>query len=117
MLVAEPLTKMTIHARIRGRESSHDIYEGEATMSQQQQDQYKDLIGDGLAKVTVGRDLGEKDFGSGGGVIVNVTLTCDQSAAKIGAAIALAHQVADGSAWHYQQQLKQQLLQTGILKP
>lgn len=86
-------------------------------MSLQQQDYYKSLIGDGLAKISVGADLGEKDFGNGGGVIVNVTLTCDQSAEKIQAAIGLAHQVATGAVWHYQGLLKQQLIQQGILHP
>lgn len=85
-------------------------------MSQQQQDYYKSILGDEKARVTVGRDLGEKDFGSGGGVIVNVTLTCDQSAEKVQAAIGLAYQIADTACWHYQQQLKQQLLQAGILR-
>ena len=86
-------------------------------MSTQQQDYYKSLLGDEKARVSVGRDLGEKDFGSGGGVIVNVTLTCDQSQEKIQQAIGLAHQIADTAVWHYQRQLKEQLLQTGILKP
>lgn len=85
-------------------------------MSQQQQDRFKALIGDGLGKVTIGRDLGEKDFGSGGGVFVNVTLTCDQSEAGLRAAIPLAYEIADSYVWHYQRQLKQQLLAEGILK-
>lgn len=113
-----PLTTMTIHAHDKsaGVNPEHYLYEGDAIMSQAQQDRYKSLIGDGLSKVTVGRDLGEKDFGSGGGVIVSVTLTCDQSEQSVNAAIALAHEVADNHAWHYQQRLKQQLLQSGILK-
>lgn len=108
--------KMTIHARAKGAENAHYLYEGDAPMSQEQQDQYKAIIGDGLAKVTIGRDLGEKDFGSGGGVIVNITLTCDQSQGMINHAIALAHQLADSACWHYHQQLKNQLLQAGILR-
>lgn len=113
-----PLAVMTInvHSKNANINPEHYLYEGDAIMSQVQQDRYKSLIGDGLAKVSVGRDLGEKDFGSGGGVIVSVTLTCDQSEQSVNAAIALAHEVADNHAWHYQQRLKQQLLQTGILK-
>lgn len=84
-------------------------------MSQQQADQYKAIIGDGLAKVSVGRDLGEKDFGSGGGVIVNVTLTCDQSEGKLNEALRLAHTLSDQACWYYQQQLKKQLVEAGIL--
>lgn len=85
-------------------------------MSQEQQDRFQALVGNGLAKVTVGRDLGEKDFGNGGGVIVSVTLTCDQNEKSVGSAIALAHEIANNHAWYYQQQLKQQLIAAGILK-
>jgi hypothetical protein len=85
-------------------------------MSQEQQDYYKSLLGDEKAKVTVMRDLGEKDFGSGGGVAVNITLTCDQSQDAVQKAIGLAYQVADSACWHYQKIIKQQLLQNGILR-
>lgn len=85
-------------------------------MSEEQKDQYKAIIGDGLGRVMVGRDLGEKDFGSGGGVVVNVSLACDQSEKGLNDAIHLAHRLADQACWHYQHQLKSQLLQAGILK-
>ena len=85
-------------------------------MSQEQQDRFQARVGNGLAKVTVGRDLGEIDVGNGGGVIVSVTLTCDQNERAVSSAIALAHEIANNSAWHYQQQLKQQLINAGILK-
>lgn len=85
-------------------------------MSQEQQDRFQALVGNGLAKVTVGRDLGEKDFGNGGGVVVSVTLTCDQSERAVSSAVALAHEIANNYAWHYQGQLKQQLINAGILK-
>ncbi len=85
-------------------------------MSQDQKDRFKSLVGDGLAKVTVSKDLGEKDFGSGGGVVVSVTLTCDQSESGINSAIALANEVATNHTWYYQQQLKGQLIAAGILK-
>lgn len=110
-----PLTKMSISARIKGSNPLHEVYEGEAKMSQEQQDYYKSLVGDGLSKVTVGRDNGEKDFGSGGGVMVSVTLTCDQSQDKIRGAIDLAYQITDSFTWYYQNLLKQQLIQAGIL--
>lgn len=106
-------TKMLIEARY---DEGRELYEGEARMSQEQQDYYKSLLGDQKAKVSVSRDLGEKDFGSGGGVSVTVTLTCDQSQEKVNAAIGLAYQVSDQAAWHYHGLLKNQLLQTGILK-
>ena len=113
-----PLTKMTVHARIAqsGPVVEHGIYEGGAQMSQQQEDLYKTLIGDGNARITVGRDLGEKDYGNGGGVFVNVSLVCDQSQAAMSRAIALAYELADGACWYYQNQVKQGLISRGILK-
>lgn len=113
-----PLTAMTIHVRDKdaGSKPEHHLYEGEVVMSQAQQDRYAAIIGDGLSKVTVGHDLGEKDFGSGGGVIVSVTLTCGQNEQSVNSAIALAHEITNNHAWYYQQKLKQQLLQSGILK-
>lgn len=86
-------------------------------MSQAQQDEYKSLVGDGLSKVSVSRDASEKDYGNGGGVMVTVTLTCDQSTPALNQAIALAHQLADSACWHYQQAAKQELINRGILKP
>lgn len=107
-------TRMTIHTH-GGPE--HYVYEGQVIMSQEQQDRYKAIIGDGLAKVTVGADFSEKDYGNGGGVMVSVALTCDQSEAATRTAIALANEIASNYAWHYRCQLKQQLVQAGVLKP
>lgn len=115
-----PFTKMLIHSRVvppNGPTLEHQVYEGEATMSPEQQDVYKTLIGDGQSRVTVGRDLAEKDYGNGGGVFVNVSLTCDQSQAGINQAIQLAYQIADGAAWHYHEQVKQNLIANGMLRP
>lgn len=111
-----PKTRMTVDARATHPQPFHDTYEGEAIMSQQQQDAYKDLLGDEKGKVSVSRDIAEKDFGSGGGVSVMVTLTCDQSRDKVNQAIALAYEIADGACWHYQKQIKQQLVTAGILR-
>ncbi len=85
-------------------------------MSQHQQDHYKAILGDEKARVSVGRDLSEKDYGNGGGVMVNVTLTCGQSQPEISQAIALAHDLANGAARHYHNQLRQQLVSQGVIK-
>lgn len=53
-------------------------------------DQYQALIGDGKAGVTVSADFGTKKFGNGASSMVVVSLTCDQSQEKIGAAAELA---------------------------
>jgi hypothetical protein len=108
-------THMTIHARVVG--AFHDTYEGEAKMSQEQLDQYKNIIGDGQGRVTVGRDMAEKDFGNGGGVFVNVSLACDQSTAGIYDATRLAYQIADQYCGYYFDQVRQDLVKRGMVKP
>jgi len=109
-----PNTKMVINARFQGE---HLTYEGETKMSQQQQDYYQSLVGDGKARVSVSRDESEKDYGNGGGIGVTVTLTCGQSNAELQAAIGLAHQLADGAVRYYAHQIRQDLVNRGILQP
>src|SRR4051812_41665602 len=41
--------------------------------------EYKQLIGDGKAEVSVHVDIGEKNFGNGTSASVSIKLTCDQS--------------------------------------
>lgn len=47
--------------------------------TEDEMDRFEDLIGDGNAKVTVGMDAGEKDYGNGFGMFLSVSLTCDQT--------------------------------------
>jgi len=114
MQVTLPNTKMTMSARIAGERF---VYEGEAKMSQAQQDYYQSLIGDGKARVSVSRDESEKDFGNGGGIGVTVTLTCGQTQEQVQAAIQLAQNIADGAVRFYAPQIKQDLINRGVLKP
>jgi hypothetical protein len=109
---------MTIHARLNtgGPAESHEVYEGEVKMSQEQQDAYTGLIGDGKASVTVSRELSESDYGNGGKVFVSVSLTVDQSQAAINQGIHLANQVAEGATFHYHSVMREQLTQRGLLK-
>lgn len=116
-VVAAP-TRMTVHVRyIKDKsEVGHDVFEGEVPMSQQQQDSYKQLIGDGKASVTASKELSESDYGNGGKVFVSVTLTVDQSQPYIESAIGWAKQLADQKAWEAHAEMKNQLLQRGIIK-
>lgn len=118
-IVFQPLARMVVHTHLKVNDQNidHLVYEGEAQMSQAQQDEYRALIGDGQARVSVSRDLSEKDYGNGGGVQVTVSLTCDQSQAALNQAIVLAHQLADSACWHYQSATKQQLIDRGVLRP
>lgn len=119
MELSLPHTRMIVSARVvaAGSQLDHFVYEGEAQMAQAQQDYYKQLIGDGLSKVTVSRDEAVKDFGNGGGVMVTVTLACDQSEQGVQAAISLAYTIADGAVKYYSPQIKQDLINRGILRP
>lgn len=118
MTIDLPLTSMKVYARVvvNDQQIENNVYEGEAKMTQQQQDQFQALVGDGKARVSVGRDLANKDFGNGGGVLVNVTLTCDQSQPAIQQAIHMAYQMADQAAWYYQDQVLQTCRQKGMLR-
>jgi len=99
------------------QEIENEISEGEVPMTQQQQDQYKLVIGDGLARIAVGRDLSDTDYGSGGKAFVSVSLACDQSAAGISSAIVLAQQMADYYVEQHIQAVRQKCYQLNLLKP
>lgn len=91
-----PPTRQTVHIHIyeKEKEIEHLEFEGEIEMSQQQQDFYKSLIGDGMARITVSKELSEMSFGNGGKTMVSISLTCDQSGAAVNGAAVLADQLA-----------------------
>jgi len=110
------LTVRRVYIRDK-QEVNSEILEGEVPMSQEQQDYYKGVIGDGQARVSVGRDLSELDFGSGGKVFVSVSLTCDQSQAGVTQAIQLASQMAGYYVEQHLHEVKQRCVVLGLLKP
>jgi hypothetical protein len=110
-----PLTRQTVHVHIKNP-PEHLVYEGEVKMSQQQQEAYKALVGDGLARVTVSKELSESDYGSGGKTMVSISLTCDQSHAVVNQAITFADQLALYWVDQHQQQLRQILVGKGLVK-
>lgn len=57
-------------------------------------DAYKEVVGDGLAKVSVSADFSLKDFGKGVSSMATVTLTCGQDEASILRAYQLAGELA-----------------------
>jgi len=61
--------------------------------SEEHMDKAKKLVGNGKAEVSVGMDMGEKDFGNGFGVFVSVKLTCNQDENSIDAAQALGQEM------------------------
>lgn len=119
MEVILPHTSFTVR-RVYSKNSNdvdNEVLEGEVPMSQQQQDYYKAVVGDGLARVSVGRDMSEMDFGSGGKVFVSVSLVCNQDAQTINYAVGLAASIADYQVEQHFQQMKQRCEAMGLLKP
>lgn len=109
------LTVRRVYVR-DGIPNGSEISEGDAPMTEIQQDYYKNVIGDGQARVTIGRDMSEMDYGSGGKVFISVSLACDQSAAGIQAAAGLGAQMADYFVSQHYQEMKQRCLQLGLLE-
>ncbi len=108
-----PLTKQVVHVHAAGQ---HLVFEGEAQMNQQQADAYQGLVGNGQAKVTVSKELSESDYGSGGKVMVSVTLTCDQSYNVIHGAVQLADQVTTYWVDQHHNSMRQLINSKGIIK-
>lgn len=77
---------------VSGKQAEVSTYEGpipEALM-----EQYKKVIGDGLAKISIGVDVSLKDYGSGSSSMCTVTLTCGQTEEQIRNAQDLAKNLA-----------------------
>ena len=83
-------------------------------MADQEQLNLKQIIGDGLAKVTASRELSKKNYGNGGSVHLSVTLTCDQSVAIIDWAAKAAGSLVEKYANEQYPELQQQLQNLGI---
>jgi len=75
----------------------------------------KQLVGDGLSRVTASKELSKKDYGAGGSVYVSVTLTCDQSLPVLDLAANWAKHLATKYASEEYANLEAQLRQLGII--
>lgn len=56
-------------------------------------DAYEQVAGNGLARVTVSTDMGIKDFGTGAGSMVTISLACNQDQQTMQTALSLAGQM------------------------
>jgi hypothetical protein len=112
------LTKLIVHVytTVQEQQVQHDVYEGEVSMSQAQQDYYKNLLGDQNASVTVSRELSESNYGNGGKVFVSITLTCDQSVPVMLTAIEYAKGLAEETVWKHHTELRNQLQTKGLIR-
>ena len=72
-------------------------------------DAYEEVVGNGLAKVSVSADMGIKDFGTGASAMVSVTLTCNQDLKTIERTVDLAGGLARGYAQENRQRAENEL--------
>ena len=72
-------------------------------------DAYEQVVGNGLAKVSVSADLSIKDFGTGASAMVSISLTCNQDLATMQTAVGLAGQMARWYAKENRQQAESEL--------
>ena len=91
------------------------IYEGDIPVADLGDVDLKQIIGDGLSKVTASRELSEKSYGNGGSVHLSISITCDQSLPVIDWAVNTAKQLTAKYAQEHHAELKTQLQQLGIL--
>lgn len=63
-------------------------------LTEKYMDKYAEIVGNGLSKVYVSSDFGNKEFGKGPSTMVSVGLTCNQDEDTIGKAIDLAGIIA-----------------------
>jgi hypothetical protein len=85
-------------------------------MADLQQVDLKALIGDGHSRVTVSKEISEKDYGRGGSVYVSVTFTCDQSEIVVANTAQWAGYLASKYAFEQHAELKQQLISLGLIQ-
>jgi hypothetical protein len=72
-------------------------------------DEIKQLVGDGLARVTVSTDFGIKEYGTGASAMCSVSLTCAQDVATIEKAAKLAGEMARDIAQEQRARAEQEL--------
>lgn len=105
------LPKMTagIIVTMKDQPDTHFNYTGE--VPKEIMDEFKSIIGDGLAKVSVAVDLSIKDFGTGASAMCSVTLSCNQDGATIERASQIAAWAAKKFAVQYRAEAEQEVQQ------
>ena len=83
-----PKISIEFHIVEKGKPDIRYTYEGE--MPEAIKDRFQQLVGDGLARVSVGVPMDLKDYGNGAGAHVSIGLTCNQDENTIHSAACLA---------------------------
>lgn len=86
------LPKISMEFYVETKDGPRVVYTFEGEMPQEQQDAFAQLVGNGLARVSIGIPMDRKVFGNGAGAHVSLSLTCNQDAGTIAAAYSLAGQ-------------------------
>lgn len=92
---------------IKGQPSIHYTFTGD--IPKEVMDAYEQVVGNGLARVSVSADMGIKEFGTGASAMVTVSLTCNQDIKTIETAVTLASELARGYALENRQRAEMEL--------
>lgn len=80
---------MTVH--VKGHPDIHFTFTEEPPKDIM--DAYEQVVGNGLAKVSVSTDMGIKEFGTGAGSMVTISIACNQDQQTMQTALHLAGQM------------------------
>ena len=92
---------------VKGHPAVHYTFTGD--LPKEVMDAYEQVVGNGLAKVSVSADMGIKEFGTGASAMVSVSLTCNQDGKTIEKAVELASELARGFAMENRQRAENEL--------
>jgi hypothetical protein len=101
-VIVQEWPSVSMSMKIEQKGQPDILYNYEGNVPQEIMDQYQQIVGNGLARVSLGVPMDLKVFGSGAGAHVSVSLTCNQDAQTIG----VAHGLCIQSVLHF---LKQDL--------
>jgi len=109
MSVVRDLPKISagMTLEVKGHPAVHYTFSGE--LPKEVMDAYEQVVGNGLAKVSVSADMGIKEFGTGASAMVSISLTCNQDGKTIEQAVELASGLARGFAMENRQRAENEL--------
>jgi hypothetical protein len=85
---------MDIVIKVPGGEGIDENYVYSGPLPEEVMDAYQKIVGDAKARVTVSADMAIKNYGTGAGAMVSVSLSCNQDEETIDTAIQMAGQLA-----------------------
>lgn len=85
---------MDITIKVQGEPDFVENFVYSGPLPEEVMDAYQALVGDAKARVTVAADMAIKNYGTGAGAMVSVSLSCNQDEDTIDKAIQMAGQLA-----------------------